>query len=237
VSSAFATPFSAGPLVVAVDGPSGSGKSTVSRAVARALGLRYLDTGAMYRALTWWLLEQGIDPADEAAVANAAGTPTIEPVTDPDAPAITVNGVDVSGRIRSPDVTASVSLVAAVPEVRALMLDRQRAAIGAGRIVVEGRDIGTVVAPRAAVKVFLTAHADARAHRRSLELEHADDVATTREQLARRDSLDSGRTHSPLAQAADAVELDSTELAVDEVVAAILALVEARTGLRPVQRS
>src|SRR4051812_37613793 len=143
--------------VIAVDGPSGAGKSSVSRAVASALGLRYLDTGSMYRALTWWLLHKGVDVHDADAVASGAARPDIVAGTDPAAPTILVDGTDVAEPIREDDVTAAVSAVAAVPQVRDRMLRLQRAAIGSGGIVVEGRDIGTVVAPDAQVKVFLTA--------------------------------------------------------------------------------
>ncbi|HSF98623.1 MAG TPA: (d)CMP kinase, partial [Ornithinibacter sp.] len=151
-----------GSLVIAVDGTSGSGKSSTSRGVAQRLGLRYLDTGAMFRAMTWWLLREGIDVRDEAAVAAAAGRPTIESGTDPLAPTITVDGTDVSVAIRSDEVNAAVSPVSAVPEVRARLLDLQREAIGGGGIVVEGRDIGSVVWPQAEVKVYLSADPDAR---------------------------------------------------------------------------
>src|SRR6266536_5018711 len=150
-------------LVVAVDGPSGAGKSSASRGVARALGLRYLDTGSMYRALTWWLLERGADTTDPEVVASLAAEPVIEVGTDPDRPWTRVNGTDVSAAIRTREVTAAVSAVAAVPQVRARLIAMQRQIIaGSSRIVAEGRDIGTVVAPGAQVKVFLTADGAAR---------------------------------------------------------------------------
>ncbi|HSA51851.1 MAG TPA: (d)CMP kinase, partial [Yinghuangia sp.] len=131
-------------IVVAVDGPSGSGKSSVSRAVAQRLGLRYLDTGAMYRAMTWWMLHNGIDVHDAAAVAAAADKPELVSGTDPAAPTITADAADVAVPIRGPEVTAAVSAVSAVPEVRTRLVAMQRAVIGSGGIVVEGRDIGTV---------------------------------------------------------------------------------------------
>ncbi|MGN6577788.1 MAG: (d)CMP kinase, partial [Nocardioides sp.] len=140
-------------VVVAMDGPSGSGKSSTSRGVAARLGLRYLDTGAMFRAMTWWMLEHGIDVEDADAVAAKADAPLLVSGTDPLAPTITVDGEDVSGPIRSAEVTAAVSPVSAVPEVRARLLQLQRDIIGDGGIVVEGRDIGTVVWPHAEVKV------------------------------------------------------------------------------------
>ncbi|MDH2428516.1 (d)CMP kinase [Sphaerisporangium sp. TRM90804] len=212
-----------------MDGPSGSGKSSASRGVARALGLRYLDTGAMYRAITWWLLRQGVDPADPAAVAGRAAEPVLDVATDPDAPGIRVDGVDVSAEIRTQEVTAAVSAVSAVPEVRARLVAEQRDVIGAGDIVVEGRDIGTVVAPAAAVKIYLTASPEARALRRTAELSGTTTVEAQRAAMARRDTLDSTRKADPLVMAADAVELDTTELNLEEVISEVLALVKERT--------
>ncbi|WP_422752228.1 (d)CMP kinase [Micromonospora sp. WMMD708] len=207
----------AGRCVVAVDGPSGSGKSTVSRRLAAGLGARYLDTGAMYRAITWAVLRSGVDLADAAAVGKVAGEVELRIGTDPQGYAVTVDGVNVDREIRGPEVTGAVSAVAAVPAVRALLVARQRELIThAGRIVVEGRDIGAVVAPDADLKVYLTASEAARARRRSAE--DAVDVAATAADLARRDRLDSTRTVDPLRQSADAVELDTTELGIDEVV-------------------
>jgi cytidylate kinase len=220
-------------VVVAVDGPSGSGKSSTSRGVAARLGLRYLDTGAMFRAMTWWMLRHDVAVDDADSVAAHADAPRLESGTDPQQPTITVDGVDVAGPIRSPEVTAAVSAVSAVPAVRARLLAEQRSIIGDGGIVVEGRDIGTVVAPRAAVKVFLTAAADARAVRRTAELTAGTDPAATERDLLRRDRLDSGRVHAPLAMAADAVRIDTTRHSLDEVIATVTALVERaqeRTG-------
>jgi cytidylate kinase len=210
--------------VVAVDGPSGSGKSTVSRRLATAIGARYLDTGAMYRAVTWAALRDGIDPADSEAVAKLVDTITVEIGTDPGTPTIGVDGTAVDGPIRGPEVTAAVSAVAAVPTVRARMVAQQRDIIAAeGRIVVEGRDIGTVVAPGADLKVYLTASETERGRRRSGE--NGADLAATVADLARRDRLDSSRAADPLRQAADAVVLDSTELGIDEVVSRLAAMV------------
>jgi cytidylate kinase len=210
-------------LVIAMDGPSGSGKSSVSKGVARALGLRYLDTGAMYRAVTWWMLRAGVAVDDPVAVAERAGEPDLVCGTDPDDPVITVDGTDVSGPIRSLDVTAAVSAVAAVQAVRRRLVALQRQIIGTGDIVVEGRDIGTVVAPRAQVKIYLTASAEARAQRRSKELTGAT-VSATQADMARRDRLDSTRKADPLAQAADAVVVDTTSLGLDEVIAVIVGI-------------
>src|SRR4051812_25259507 len=164
------SPHALSRIVVAIDGPSGSGKSSVSRGVAARLGLRYLDTGAQYRAVTYWMLQNKVDVADPAAVASDAGSPAIVSGTDPAAPAIAVDGEDVATAIREADVTGAVSAVAAVPAVRARLIAMQREIIGAGGIVVEGRDIASVVAPDAAAKVFLTASEDARARRRNTEI-------------------------------------------------------------------
>ena len=210
-------------LVVAVDGTSGSGKSSTSRGVAERLGLRYLDTGAMFRAMTWWLLREGVDVRDGAAVAAVAGRPRIASGTDPLAPTITVDGVDVSVEIRGEEVTAAVSPVSAVPEVRARLLDLQREVIGHGGIVVEGRDIGSVVWPQAEVKVYLSADPDARAARRSAE-QGGTDLASTQQSLLERDRIDSGRATAPLTMADGAVHVDSTHLTLDEVVETIVAL-------------
>lgn len=215
-------------LVIAMDGPSGSGKSSVSKGVARSLGLRYLDTGAMYRAMTWWMLRQGVPVEDAAAVAARAGEPVLVAGTDPDAQTITVDGTDVSGPIRGQEVTSAVSAVSAVPAVRQRLVALQREIIGAGGIVVEGRDIGTVVATDAAVKIYLTASPEARARRRTKELTGAN-VAATQADLARRDRLDSTRKTDPLAMAADAVEVDTTHLDLGGVISEILRIVKDRT--------
>jgi cytidylate kinase len=213
--------------VVAVDGPSGSGKSTVSRRLAKALDAEYLDTGAMYRAVTWAVLRAGVDLADPDAVAKIASEVRLVSGTDPDNPHIRADGVAVDRPIRGPKVTATVSAVAAVPAVRRLLVAKQREIIAAAdRIVVEGRDIGQVVAPDADLKVFLTASAAERARRRSEQ--DATDQAATAADLARRDRLDSTRTTDPLQRAADAVELDTTTLGIDAVVDRLRELVDAR---------
>lgn len=213
-------------LVVAVDGPSGSGKSSTSRGVAARLGLRYLDTGAMYRALTWWMLQAGVDVDDSEAVAGRVAEPVLESGTDPLAPTIAVDGRDVSVEIRSDEVNAAVSAVSAVPAVRARLLELQRRIIGEGGIVVEGRDIGSTVAPDAPVKVFLTADADARAARRAAE-EGGTDLAATQESLLSRDRVDSSRTASPLVRADGAAHLDTTAYTLEEVIGQVVALAEA----------
>ncbi|MFB7335569.1 (d)CMP kinase [Streptomyces adustus] len=220
-------------MIVAIDGPSGTGKSSTSKAVAAQLGLSYLDTGAQYRAITWWMVNNGIDIADPAAIADAAGKPDIVSGTDPAAPTITVDGTDVAGPIRTQEVTSKVSAVSAVPEVRARITELQRslAASAAGGIVVEGRDIGTTVLPDADLKVFLTASAEARAARRSGELKGAD-VQATREALLKRDAADSSRKTSPLAKADDAVEVDTSDLTLPQVIACVVSLVEEKRAAR-----
>jgi CMP/dCMP kinase len=218
-------------VVVAIDGPSGSGKSSTSRGVAARLGLRYLDTGAMYRAMTWWMLRHDVPVDEPATVAERCGEPEIEAGTDPAAPTITVDGLDVAAAIRTPEVTGAVSAVSAVPQVRARLLLLQRAAIAEGLdqagIVVEGRDIGSVVAPDADVKVYLTADAGARAARRAAE-EGGSDLAVTESSLLARDRVDSTRTASPLTMAEGAVHVDTTPYTLEEVVDLIVGLVEAR---------
>lgn len=233
-------------LVIALDGPSGSGKSSVARTVAKNLGYRYLDTGAMYRAITWWMLCHHVDVDDADTVTALVDKPQLEMGTDPEAPTVHVDGMDASGPIRTREVTNAVSAISAVPEVRRRMVGMQVDIIDRGGIVVEGRDIGTVVAPSAAVKVFLTASSEERAQRRTRELTHeppraaatgsprktgeSGDVTVelTHAELARRDRFDSGRAASPLTMAEGAVEIDSTALRFDEVVEAVLRLVRER---------
>ena len=218
-------------LLLAIDGPSGTGKSTVSRAVAEHLGAKYLDTGAMYRVATLWVLRQGIDPADSDAVAAATADLPLAVSDDPRSTEVLLDGEDVSGEIRGPEVTQNVSAVSAIPAVRENLVDLQRRlAADAGRCVVEGRDIGTVVLPDVPAKVFMTAAAEVRARRR-----HAQDIAAGRDadydevlaDVIRRDELDSSRATSPLRPADDAVVLDTSELDVEEVIDHILDVVEA----------
>jgi CMP/dCMP kinase len=225
-------PASPPTLVIAIDGPSGSGKSTVARRVAADLQLRYLDTGAIYRALTWSVLDKAVDPDNIDAVLAVASTAQIRVSTDPHTQAVSVDGRDVAAAIRGPAVTRAVSAVSAVPQVRERLVALQRAIIGAGGIVVEGRDIGTVVAPDSPVKIFLTASAETRAARRSADAQStADDrdVSSVQADLARRDALDSTRAASPLTMAPDAVQLDSTSMDEDAVVARVLDLVGQRS--------
>ena len=212
-------------LVIAIDGPSGSGKSSASRGAARALGLRYLDTGATYRALTCWMLEHGVDIADPDPVAAHVHDARIEVGTDPADPWTRVDGTDVSAAIRTREVTGAVSAVARVPVVREYLIALQRdiisrSVIDCGGIVAEGRDIGTVVAPDAAIKVFLTADGAARASRRAAEASWSADA--TRVEQDRRDSMDAAQS----GKAGDATEIDSTTLSLDQVIDAIVQLAE-----------
>ena len=218
--------------VIAIDGPSGSGKSTVARAVASHLGIGYLDTGAMYRAVTWWSLEQGVALTDRTAVAAAAQDLDLAVGTDPAEPWVRVSGRDISSLIRETRISAAVSEVATNLEVRATMRRRQRAIIAdcaerTGGCVVEGRDITTVVAPDADVRVLLTASEDARLARRTLELHggtDADSLAATRDQIVRRDRDDS--TVSQFTTASDGVvTVDTSQLDLADSVAAVLAVV------------
>jgi CMP/dCMP kinase len=214
-------------LVVAIDGPSGSGKSSVARGVARRLGLRYVDTGAMYRALTWWALSRSVDLADTAAVAALARELPLTLGTDPDDPHVLVDDADVGEAIRLPEISAAVSAVATNLGVREELVRRQRALAESGGVVVEGRDITTVVAPWADVRVLLTASEAARLARRALEVHGSDDeeaVAATRDIVVRRDAQDS--TVATFTEAAEGVTVvDSSHLTLEETIDAVLALV------------
>lgn len=224
-------------IVVAIDGPSGSGKSTVSRRVAAALGLRFVDTGAIYRALTWWCLESGVDLEDQAAVAAMAKDFPLEIGTDARAPRVTVGGRDIAAAIREPRISAAVSAVATNLEVRATLLSVQRELIAEGPrgAVAEGRDITTVVAPDADVRILLTANERARLERRATEIHgDADEAAieATRDQVVRRDRDDSA-VASFLTAGEGVRTIDSSGLTLDQVVNAVLAEVAATTGVGP----
>lgn len=223
-------------LVVAIDGPSGSGKSSVSRAVARHLGLAYLDTGAMYRVATWWCLARGVDLADAAAVTAEVAAMPLELGVDPSAPTIAVGGIDVGEDIRSTRISTAVSAVATNLGVRAELRRLQRGVIDAERagglsegrgIVAEGRDITTVVAPDADVRILLTASEEARLARRALDVHGTDDaaaVAATRDQVVRRDADDA--TVSQFLAAADGVTtIDSSSLDRDETISAVVGVI------------
>lgn len=219
-----------GGLVLAVDGPSGTGKSTMCRALAKKMGAKYVDTGAMYRVATLAVLRAGVDPTDAPGVIAATAQLPLEVSDDPDSTAVLLAGEDVSAEIRGAEVTRNVSAVSAIPEVRANLVDLQRKlARDAHRAIVEGRDIGTVVLPDAPAKVFMTASAEVRAKRR-----YDQDVAAGREadydkvlaDVQRRDEMDSSRATSPLRPADDAVVVDTSEMSPDEVLQTLTDVIE-----------
>lgn len=221
--------------IVAIDGPAASGKSTTARLVAQQLGWLYVDTGAMYRAVTLAVLRSGVPIDRQAAVEEAAGRCTIAFEPGDDGQRVVLNGEDVSADIRRPDVTAAVSKVSSYAGVRERMVALQRACATHGSLVMDGRDIGTVVFPEADVKVFLIASIEERARRRQAELKrNGTDVgldALTRE-IEERDRFDASRANSPLRKAADAVELDTTDLTIEAQVRTIIRLVESSTGVK-----
>ncbi len=223
---------------VTLDGPSGTGKSSVARAAAARLGAAYLDTGAMYRAATVAVLDAGVDPEDAEAVARVVEGARIEVGTAAGTERVEVDGTDVAERIRGAEVTRAVSAVSAVPAVRRRLVDQQRSLVAAaGAVVVEGRDIGTVVLPEATVKIYLTAAPEARARRRAAQLGLSTDaeIADLAADLRRRDEYDSSRADSPLRPAADAVVVDSTDLDREAVVDRVVALALRSAGARGVE--
>ena len=215
------------PLIIAIDGPSGAGKGTIARAIARELGYRHIDSGAMYRAVGWKAIQNGVPLDNEAAVAALAEQSRI----DVSSTAITIDDVDVSRAIRTPEIDRAAAAVARLPRVRGVLVDRQRQLGAGGGIVMEGRDIGTVVFPDADVKVYLDASPEERARRRSVDPAHTgvpaavSEVATL---LTQRDEQDRTRTVSPLFAAKDAVHVDTTGKDVDEVVDAVMTVIRAR---------
>ena len=212
-------------LIIAIDGPSGAGKGTVARAVARELGYRHVDSGAMYRAIGWKALRDGVPLDDEAAVATLAARSAIEVSNT----AVTIDATDVTRAIRTPEIDRAAAAVARLPRVRGVLVERQREMGTGGAIVMEGRDIGTVVYPNADVKVYLDASPEERARRRASDAAHSgvpaavSEVATL---LTQRDEIDRTRTASPLFAAPDAVVVDTTGKNVDEVVGEVLAVVK-----------
>ena len=215
--------------MIAIDGPSGAGKGTVARAVAARLGYRHVDTGAMYRAIAWKASREGIDLADEASVAAVGQRATF----DLEAGRVAIDGHDVAAAIRTPEIDKAATIVARHPAVRRVLVERQRALGNNGAVVMEGRDIGTVVFPDADVKIYLDASPEERARRRAADPAHASskgaqlsDVATA---LAERDKSDSTRAASPLAVAADAIVIDTTGVPIADVIDRVIGLVEARS--------
>ena len=218
-----------GALIIAIDGPSGAGKGTVARAVARELGYKHIDSGAMYRAVGWKSLRDGVPLDNEAEVAALAERSTIEVATT----RVTIDGHDVTRAIRTPEIDRAATAVARLPRVRAILVDRQRQLGTGGGIVMEGRDIGTVVFPQADVKVYLDASPEERARRRASDPAHTggpaavSDVATA---LIQRDEIDRTRTASPLYAAPDAAIVDTTGKNVEEVVREVLEVIALKPG-------
>ena len=220
-------------VTIAIDGPAGTGKSSVSKGIARALGARYLDTGAMYRLMTLHMLRVGVDVSDADAIAAASTDVPLSVGYDPDLDHSYLGGEDVSSQIRGDEVTGAVSAVSAVLAVRRQLVQLQRElAAGQDSVVVEGRDIGTVVLPEADLKFFLTASAETRARRRNnqnIASGLGDDYDAVLTDVQRRDYLDSTRAVSPLRAADDAIIVDTSDMTEDEVVAHLVKVVEERT--------
>jgi CMP/dCMP kinase len=218
-------------MIIAIDGPSGAGKGTIAREVAARLGYKHVDTGAMYRALAWMAIHESVDLDDESALAALAGRVRFD-IGDG---VVRVDSQDVAGAIRTPEIDRGATAVARQPRVRAVLIDRQRQMGAGGRVVMEGRDIGTVVFPSAPVKIFLDASPEERARRRAYDPTHTSgrgataitDVATA---LAERDRSDRTRAASPLMQAADAVAIDTTGVSIDDVVRQVLEIVAQRSS-------
>jgi len=212
-------------LIVAIDGPSGAGKSTLSKLLAKRLDYLNIDTGAMYRSVAWAARQQGVDPDDEDALAALCGQLDIEFIRMADGERVMVNGHDVSSAIRTPEISLLTARVSACPAVRAAMVEQQRRLGRSGGVVLEGRDIGSVVFPHAEVKFYLSATAAARGRRRFEELRQKGaqvDLEQTIREVEARDAADMQRTHAPLVQTADAIAIDSTKMTIDEVLEQML---------------
>ena len=224
------------PLVITIDGPAGAGKSTVAQKLAARLGLMYVDSGATYRAAALRVLEAGVSPDDEAAVAGLIGSTDVQVTAGDGEPRVLVEGIDVTARLRTPEVTLAAAQVSRLPEVRTKLIEIQRAFARGRGVVMEGRDIGTVVFPQAPLKIFLKADVEERARRR-LKQDSDEGRQTTLEttacEIGRRDRLDAERKISPLIPAPDAIEIDSTYLQADQVVGRILEFAKKKGWVDP----
>jgi cytidylate kinase len=224
------------PLVIAIDGPAGAGKSTVAQKLAARLGLMYVDSGATYRAAALKVLEAGVDPQDEPAVTKLISTTEVQVTAGEGEPRVLVDGDDVTARLRTPEVTLAAAQVSRLPEVRAKLIDIQRSFARGRGVVMEGRDIGTVVFPQAQLKIFLKADVEERARRRWKQDSSEGREATlekTAYEIGRRDQLDAERKISPLVPASDAIEIDSTDLLAEQAVGLILDLVREKGWEEP----
>jgi CMP/dCMP kinase len=222
-------------MIIAIDGPSGAGKSTLGRMIARALGYLYIDTGAMYRAVALAIIEAKASFNDAPRVAQIAGSADIKLEGDPDSMRVSLNGRDISEEIRTEEVSHAASIISTIPEVRRTLVERQRKMGQRGRVVLDGRDIGTVVFPNADIKFFLTAQPQERASRRFQEERLRERDVTFEETLTdinARDQRDSTRADSPLAIADNAVVIDSTDLSIEEVAERMLAVIREREAAR-----
>ncbi len=218
-------------MIIAIDGPAGAGKSTIARALARQLNYLYIDTGAMYRAVAWKVLQEKIELADALRIGQIAAEAVIELAGGVDDLRVRIDGHDITGEIRTPEISQAASIVSAIPAVRRALVARQQEMGRIGNVVMEGRDIGTVVFPDADVKIFLDASAAARTERRfaeDLQKGAAASIEETRSGLASRDQRDSTRADSPLVQAADAVYIDTSDHTVDEVIERVMQIIEER---------